>query len=84
MEEQFLGSLNEYFAELCDDPEYVKPNLLTIVDDIEVPEITEILVWNSLRNLKKTATGADQIPFWIWKEHAEIFSLFFIISGTVL
>ena len=41
LEERFLGSLNEYFAELCDDPEYVKPNLLTIADDIEVPEITE-------------------------------------------
>ena len=39
----------------------------------EVPEITEIQVWNSLKNLKKTATGPDQIPFWIWKEHAEIF-----------
>ena len=63
LEERFLSSLNEYFAELCDDPEYVKPNLLTIADDIEVPEITEIQVWNSLRNLKKTATGPDQIPF---------------------
>ena len=34
LEERFMGSLNEYFAELCDDPEYVKPNLLTIADDI--------------------------------------------------
>ena len=65
LEERFLGSLNEYFAELCDDPEYVKPKLVTISDDIEVLEITEIHVWNSLRNLKKTATGPDQIPFWI-------------------
>ena len=74
LEERFLGSLNEYFAELCNDPEYVKPNLLTTADDMEVPEITEIQVWNALRNLKKTATGPDQIPFWIWKEHAEICS----------
>ena len=73
LDKQFLGSLNEYFAELCQDLEYTKPIFLSIADDIEVPEITEIQVWNSLKNLKKTATGPDQIPFWIWKEHAEIF-----------
>ena len=72
LDKQFLRSLNEYFAELCQDLEYTKP-ILSIADDIEVPEITEIQVWNSLKNLKKTAAGPDQIPFWIWKEHAEIF-----------
>ena len=23
-------------------------------------------------NIKRTATGPDGIPFWVWKEHAEI------------
>ena len=30
-------------------------------------------VWNGLRQLKNTATGPDNIPFWVWKDQAEIF-----------
>ena len=41
-------------------------------DDVNVPEIAEIQVWNNLKHLKKTGTGPDLIPYWIWKEHAEI------------
>ena len=40
--------------------------------EIEVPEIPERLVWKSLTNIKRTATGPDGIPFSVWKEHAEI------------
>ena len=29
-------------------------------------------VWNALTKLKRTATGPDNIPFWIWKDHAEL------------
>ena len=35
-------------------------------------EIPERLVWKSLSNIKRTVTGPDVIPFWVWKEHAEI------------
>ena len=31
-------------------------------------------VWNSLKALKKAATGPDMIPYWVWRDHAEIFT----------
>ena len=48
---------------------------MLIEGDVEVPEITERQVWNTLTKLKRTATGPDNIPFWIWKDHARNFSL---------
>ena len=58
-------------------PSYWKLNYHAPVDvvvgsEIEVPEIPERLVWKSLSNITRTATGPDGIPFWVWKEHAEI------------
>ena len=41
---------------------------------VEVPEISERYVWNTLSSLKKTATGPDQIPYWVWWDQAEIFT----------
>ena len=41
---------------------------------ISKSDISERQVWNTLRNLKKTATGPDQIPYWLWKDQAEIFT----------
>ena len=58
-------------------PSYWKLNYIAPVDvvvgsEIEVPEIPGRLVWKSLSNITRTATGPDGIPFWVWKEHAEI------------
>ena len=39
---------------------------------MEVSEITERQVWNTLTKLKRTATSPDNIPVWIWKDHAEL------------
>ena len=27
-----------------------------------------------MQHLKKTATGPDLIPFWVWRDHAEMFA----------
>ena len=29
-------------------------------------------VWNTLVDVKKTATGPDNLPYWIWKDCAEL------------
>ena len=79
--------MNEYFAELCEDPEYVKPNLLIIAADIEVPEITEIQVYGilTLRNLKKAAILVHIRYHSGFRKNMQKYSaLSFIISGTVL
>ena len=67
-----LMELNDYFANLCQDTSYVEPTPMEICEDVNAPEISEIQVWNNLRHLKKSATGPDLIPYWVWKEHAEI------------
>ena len=67
-----LMELNDYFANLCQDTSYVAPTPMEICEDVNAPEISEIQVWNNLRHMKKSATGPDLIPYWVWKEHAEI------------
>ena len=47
---------------------------LKIGPEVEVPAIRERYVWNTLSSLKKTVTGPDQIPCWVWKDQAEIFT----------
>ena len=74
LDRETAQDLNEYFGDLCTDGDYVEPALLEIGPEVKVPEISERYVWNSLSTLKKTATGPDQIPYWVWKDHAEIFT----------
>ena len=69
-----LMDLNDYFARLCSDDMYIEPTPVTISSGMEIPVISERQVWNLLSVLKRTATGPDQIPYWVWKEHAEIFT----------
>ena len=67
-------ALNDYFADLCQDTAYIQPTHLTVSGNVEFSEILERQVWNCLQLLKKTATGPDLIPFWVWRDHAEIFT----------
>ena len=67
-----LRELNEYFSNLCTDNSYTEPLNVAIDDDEEVPELTEVQVWNCITHLKNTAMGLDRIPFWIWKDNTEI------------
>ena len=66
--------LNDYFGSLCTDDSYIEPLPVTIDDSVQVPEISELQVWQSLCKLKRTAVGPDNIPFWIWKDLADIFT----------
>ena len=67
-----LRRLNRYFGELCHDDSYVEPTLSIIGDDVDIPSVTEQQVWNALKRIKRTATGPDYIPYWVWNDHAEI------------
>ena len=71
---QSLAELNDYFAELCWDSAYKRPTPAQVESGVQVPEISERQVWNCLQHLKKTVTGSDLIPFWVWRDHAEIFT----------
>ena len=67
-----LVRLNDYFANLCYDDSYVRPIDMDIPDSVKPPEISERCVWNTLVDVKKTATGPDNLPYWIWKDCAEL------------
>ena len=66
--------VNNYFGCLWHDDSYLGPTDVLIKGHVEVPEITQRQVWNVLTKLKRTATGPDNIPFWIWKDHVELFT----------
>ena len=67
-----LRELNNYFAELCTDDVYMAPTPLEIGEEVEIPIVSERVVWNILQRIKKTATGPDAIPYTVWKDHAEL------------
>ena len=46
-------------------------DLLKAYEDLKV---SERQVWTCLQHLKKTTTGPDHIPVWVWRDHAEIFT----------
>ena len=74
MDNESLDELNNYFADLCTDDAYTKPVPAIVDKSLEAPQISERRAWNCLQHLKKTAMGPDLIPFWIWRDHAEIFT----------
>ena len=70
-----LRELNNYFAELCTDDVYTAPKPLEIGEEVEIPTVSERVVWNTLQRIKKTATGPDAIPYTVWKDHAWVWNL---------
>ena len=74
LSETEIEDLNCFFGHLCTDNDYHKPEFIPIPSYAEIPRASEMQVWRSLLGLTciKTATGSDQIPFWIWRDHAEI------------
>ena len=72
LDRESLDQLNEYFGNLYNDNNYIQPVDAHIDPDVKVSTISVGLIWNTLSNLKKTATGPDKIPFWLLKEHAEL------------
>ena len=72
LDRESLDQLNEYFGNLCSDTNYIPPVDIHIDPDVKAPTIPLGLVLNTLSSLKKTATGPDEIPLWLLKEHAEL------------
>ena len=76
LNETSLTRLNQFFSELCQDGHYVEPVPLIVNANVNIPEVTETQVCNTLTKINaiRTATGPDDIPCWIWRDHAEIFT----------
>ena len=47
------------------------PEPLEIPDSTHVPEVTLLSAWNLLRHHTRTASGPDEIPYWLWRDYAD-------------
>ena len=66
-----VRDINTHFQSINIDINYVEPALLEIIPELpKVPVIHEISVFEALEHVKRTASGADDLPFWFWKEYA--------------
>ena len=74
LDQKFIEGLNDYFGELCFDNNYIRPTPVTIENNMPLPQFSSAQVYHALSGIKRTATGPDGIPFWVWKEHAAIFT----------
>ena len=73
-DKDFIIGLNDYFGDICFDREYSKPVPAEIDVNTPAPQLSTFQVFLALSRIKRTATGPDGIPFWIWKDYAEIFT----------
>ena len=64
LENGFLAGLYDYFGDLCNDENYVKPVPLEVNPKTHPPpELQEFDVMMALSKILKTATGPDRLPF---------------------
>ena len=62
-------SLNDYFAEICTATNYREP-IVSDTTQKETPSFNLNQIYEGLKRIRKTACGPDEIPFWVWSEHA--------------
>jgi hypothetical protein len=80
-----IEKINEFFTNVATDPDYDIKNIRNIVEsNLGAPTvqnlitISEFEVFMSLSQLKKTAPGPDDIPYWVFKECA------YELSGIII
>lgn len=66
-----LNDINAYFQSINTDDAYEAPEPLEIPIGTHVPNVTVLSVWNLLRHQTRTASGPDEIPFWLWRDYAD-------------
>ena len=62
---------NAYFQSINTDDAYEAPQPQEIPDGTPVPEVTVLSVWNLLRHQTHTASGPDEIPYWLWRDYTD-------------
>ena len=64
------NEINNFFCTVNTDPHYKSTHAVVIPESCKIPALTVSCVTECLLKLKKTASGPDKIPYWIWKEFA--------------
>ena len=68
-------TLNQHYAGVSSDPQYVAPNRKPFTDEDEVPPqcVSEWQVFRALDTLRHTAAGLDGLPAWFLRVAAPVF-----------
>ena len=64
------NEINNFFCIVNTDPLYKPTHAVVILESCKIPALTVSYVTESLLKLKRTDSGPDGIPYWIWKEFA--------------
>lgn len=63
--------LNDVFTDICTDTQYQAPDHVQVCQDI-LPALSLHQVYYAMCAIKRTATGPDGIPWFVWKHNAHI------------
>ena len=62
--------ISNFFKSINTDDTYIVPERVMIPADTFIPTLCEQQVWDLLVHQKRTASGPDDLPYWLWREFA--------------
>ena len=62
--------INSSFQTTNTDDNYTSPELVPIPNETRIPIVDVSTVERFLEKQKKTSTGPDGLPYWLWKDFA--------------
>ena len=65
--------INKYFCSISSDPEYIAPAPIDIPNGARIPKIPLKVVTSFLSRLKRTASGPDELPYWLFRDFTYVF-----------
>ena len=66
--------INTYFQTINTDDVYEAPTRLQIPAETRHPTVNECNVRKLLTNQKRTASGPDEFPYWLWRDYSHHFA----------
>ena len=63
--------INEYFQEINTDTQYTAPIPVSIPIGTHIPTVDVANVGKFMTKLKRTASGPDGLPHWLWRDFAK-------------
>ena len=62
--------INNFLQSINTDDTYVAPERMMIREDTYIPTVGEQDVWDLLVHQKRTVSGPDNLPYWLWRDFA--------------
>ena len=65
-----LKDINKHFTDINTDDNYIPPSPVAITENAPVPSVSVSTVLKFLLKVKRTSSGPDELPFWLWRDFA--------------